>query len=176
MKKGKKQTFTLLELTLCIAILVIVAGFIGNKAIGFIGHYRFENDVKRFKIDLEQIQLLALSYQADISLSLYQKNDTLVYRAHTNEPALKLAHLEKENTLKSIGYCRFNEKPLEKSFYFVVFSNGRIEPSGALEMKQYEGHQDPRIVDFSQPLQIKISDKYPKTQTDMLPTVQEIMK
>jgi prepilin-type N-terminal cleavage/methylation domain-containing protein len=173
---SKKKAFTLLELALCLVILALAAGFIGNKAIGFIGHYRFEKDVKQFKMDMEQLQVLALSYQADISLNIFQKDGALVYQAHTNEPGIKLSTIGGKNILDTIGYTRFNKKPIQNPWSLRIFSNGKIEPRGVLEVRPKEHDERARIVDFSQPLQIKIYDKYPDKRVENLPKLEDVLK
>ena len=90
MRSGtKKRRFTLLELLVCIAILGVIASLLGIKGKGMVDHHRFRSSVQEVANKLGLCKTLALSYQADLTFRLFEKEGALYFQIISDEPLIQ---------------------------------------------------------------------------------------
>lgn len=170
MRKTKlKAAFTLLELCICIAILSLSGVFIGWQVKGAIEHERFESSLQRLESELHTLQLLSMSYQTDLSLTLSFKEGKALYQITTDDPILSFGTSLKDTPERPLGGIlsfKLPKKPENQKIQFTFFSSGRIIPQDIVEIK---GKRGSVWLDLRQPLQIKIEESYPKKININLP-------
>lgn len=125
---------------------------ISIQAVDAISSHRFNNAVKRLKIDLQKLQVLAISHQSDIEVKIFHDKKGLVYRVVTEEPSLAF-ETEKVKKLQEISSMSLGKKHNIRQIDLYIFSSGRIEPSQKIE---FHRKNTSLCMDLSQPLLIKL--------------------
>lgn len=148
-----KSSFTLLEIFICLLILGIAAGVVFWQIKGLMDRHKLYSTAHRVVSQLRELQSLAMSYQRDMELEIIQKKEGLAFIQRSDEPIKSLQR--KEIALKDGCDFTFNKASSEK-LKFTIYSTGRIEPLGMLEIKRKESSL---FIDLSRPLLITLSDK-----------------
>lgn len=150
-KRSNKKSFTLLEIMLCLAIIALVAGALIYPLSGLLAQHRFHQGVKQFVTHLREMQALALSYQSDMGVMLYQDKGKLMCRGFTDEPIPLFRPFE----MGKISHFTFNRKKANMPLKLTVHSSGRIAPGGTLIM---QGEGKKMIIDFEASPLIQVKD------------------
>jgi hypothetical protein len=157
MRKIKnKQPFTLLEICLCVALLALISGFLGFKILSAVSLHRFESNVSAIVADLKRAQALALSYQSEFRVKIFEHKGRFEYLVTTDEPKSVMKRLPHE-PLRGISSLSSNKQEI-KSLSLRITSSGRIEP---LSVIGFHTKDEARWIDLRHPLQIKLSSSYP---------------
>lgn len=133
-----KNSFTLLEIVICMAILSLASVAIGWQAKGLLAVHHFQKDLSYLLTDLKCAQLVALSNRVDIELRLQKVGNTYCYQLHTEEPLP--AFVKRVVKLKGIEEIRKGKKPIE-SYTFTVYASGRISPTEEISFLQKKGRE-----------------------------------
>lgn len=144
----RKSSFTLLEIMICIAILGMVATAVAFPLTSLLARHRFTQGVKQFMVQMRSMQSLALNYQSDMGVMLYQDKEKWMCKGYTDEPISLFRSFE----LTHITSVTFNEKQVKLPLKIDCFASGRIQPAGELTFFR---DNDLIVVDFKNPLQIK---------------------
>ncbi len=122
----KRRHFTLLELMVCLALMALVAGFMGVKINDLLAESRYHHSVKRLYNEIETLQALALVLRCDIGVEM----DLQQVKIICDEPLLK-----KRAKIKLDGVSRVlvNGKP-EKKIKFEILSTGWIDKIDSLAL------------------------------------------
>jgi hypothetical protein len=96
--------------------------------------HQFEKEVSNLFIALQEAQLLASTYQTDISLDLYRKEGKLCYRFSTYEPFTPQQFNDKGHSLSHVSAIQFHGEKINQ-LHLDIFS-GRVEPRGILAFFQ----------------------------------------
>ncbi len=155
-KRTRSRNFTLIELFITLAILLLVAGIVGWNVKGAINHHRFQSSVDQFAVQLRELQSLAVSYQSDMEVEFSSEKGLIGYSRKCDEPIsiLNAARV----SLKGVNVVLFNERKKD-TLKLTVLSSGRIEPAGVLHFQQGDENL---WVDFSAPLLVKVTNQPPK--------------
>lgn len=125
-KKKGRQSFTLLEIIISIAILSVAAVVISWEMKGVLSANHFQKNIDWLVTDLKKAQILALSDRVDIELKIKKIGDTYSYQLHSDDP---IPFFEKKPMkLKGIESIFQKDKSLS-SYVFTIYSSGRITPS-----------------------------------------------
>lgn len=152
MRKRSKRPFTLLEITLCIAILGLLAGFLGWHIKTMVDSHSFHKHVDLLLTDLRKLQIVALAQETDIEVNIHREEGKYGYIARSAEPGAVIKNsfvpLEGVKTLKE------GETP-RKSITLHITPDGRILPATALGFFP-KGKNLPLWLDLSYHPKIKI--------------------
>ena len=160
-RRKRVKSFTLLEITLCLALLSLTAGFIIWKVKGALQEVRFSNSFENLMVELQKAQFLALSYQSDLQLEFSHRNGRWFYSTSSDEPSLR-KETKKDVELEPLTSLKFNDEKREK-LLLKIYSSGRIEPLGVLKLR---GPASTRRVDLRSPLLIRLlPPTYEKEET-----------
>jgi len=144
--------FTFLELFICLTIVCLLGSLLGWQAKKSVDIQRFQHSAHRLACELRHLQILALTYQADVTLTLYWKSGELLYSIASDEP-IPIIELTRACKLGGIEKVTIEQgKPMRKELTLTILSSGRIVKEGTIEL-----HQGARsiILDLSTPLQIQ---------------------
>ena len=83
MKSKKAQCFSLLEIMVSLAILVLVSSLLGVKVTSLIAEHKFNNTAQGLLDDFKQLQILSISYGTDCELKLYKKKGAFIFSFET---------------------------------------------------------------------------------------------
>jgi len=156
-EKIKVKAFTLLELCVCLAILVLAATVTGWKIKEFVDRYRFTLNVEKLAGEFRELQISALAHRSDFYLKIDRKNGRWTLQKLTDEPFVSKQFMQPIilGTIEKITLEGTSEK---NAFSFFVHSSGRIEPQAILKI---ERKNQVVWLDLRSVLQIKISKQYP---------------
>lgn len=147
-------------------ILGLVGAILGIQVKDAIDQHTFRNSVARLKLELQKMQMLAVSYQTDISISMEKKPQGICLNAFTEEPAIA------QEVNSSITFSGISEMTLERRkkialHPMTIFSSGRIEAPHIIGLHQKENIHDEKHtiwLDLRQPILIKIYHEHPPQQ------------
>ena len=160
----KKQSLTLLEIMMAIMIMAVVAGSAIFQLKSMIEGHRFECSAKKLKERVERAQLLALSYNTDMQITITKEKGGWTLIIHSDEAALW--HLNKTRVrLSGIETISLNGT-LKSKMVLDIFSNGRIEPLGSMKI---EAKEKVRYLDFRTPIQISFVKTLPSLPKITIP-------
>lgn len=148
--RRKHKSFTLLEITLCLVLLSLTAGFMIWKVKEALQEVRFSNAFEQLIVELQKCQFLALSHQSDLQLEFVHRDGHWYYSSSSDEPSLRKETKNKVE-LDLLSTLKFDEKKRE-SFLLKIYSSGRIEPLGVLKLR---GPASTRSIDLRSPLLIR---------------------
>jgi prepilin-type N-terminal cleavage/methylation domain-containing protein len=127
-----RRAFTLLEVMLVMALLVVAGGAIYWRLDRFVAHHRLETDASRLKSALLHARTLALCSRSDIRLILSPSKKGW---------SLELQQPEDPSALptkwpSSLGRCNLflDDTPAEQ-LVFQFYSSGHIHPTGTLRLQ-----------------------------------------
>ncbi|MEN9343966.1 MAG: hypothetical protein RLZZ453_753 [Chlamydiota bacterium] len=126
-----KRPFTLLEITLTIAVLAIVASFTSIGIKQMVDRHSFNNEITTLFSSLQEAQVIACTYQTDLSLELFQKKERLYYRFSTLEPLPRLLFSQETKKLSTVGKLLANGIK-EAKVRIDIYAGGRVTPSTLL--------------------------------------------
>lgn len=135
--RRKKRSFTLIEIVLCIALLSLIGGLLTYKGKDLISKSQANAELSKLKKTLDLMQTLALSYHADIdvSLSLDDKH-TLFVQISSDEEVLKDILKPYQNLIfthiKSLGFIDNNENVHDSKIVLKFYSTGWSYPNKTL--------------------------------------------
>lgn len=153
-----KRAFTLLEITLCMALLGVISSLLIWNLKGMLIEQEFRKSVERILLELNKAQMLALTYNTDLQLHIFKEDGKFLLEMRSDCP-MKLIKSSKKILLKRVVDCWIKERRVE-NIQLQVYSNGRIEPAVILtfyrqDLEQNE-HRRGINLDFSMPLAIKM--------------------
>ena len=153
----RKRAFTLLEITLCIALLALLSGILVWNMKKMLDTHAFHQSIDQILTEMNKAQLLALSYNTDLEVRLFKEEGSYQFQITSDGP-VKLLKTSKVIKLKKVVECLFNKKMIE-NIRLHVYSNGRIEPLGLLtfyhETEETNEEREGVALDFRTPLLIK---------------------
>jgi hypothetical protein len=164
MKSRKAQCFSLLEIMVSLAILVLVSALLGVKVTSLISEHKFNNSVQSLVDDVKQLQILSVSYGTDCAVKLYKRKGTFYYVC-TSEASIPRGPLFSSHLLHGVKAVSINGKKSD-SLKFTLFSTGRVDPaiSLGLHREEIDSHGSLWIDTRKQSL-ITLSHKLPSRQT-----------
>jgi prepilin-type N-terminal cleavage/methylation domain-containing protein len=124
-----KRPFTLLEVMVAIALLVIASGGIAWKMQGAVRKKQFQSQVERLHTRLAVCQRMAMAMQADWRAVLQHKGNEWILQAFCDEGTRKLAPLVLHLEILLDGK-KVNEVAVD------FFASGQVLPGGVLTLSQ----------------------------------------
>jgi len=121
----KRKAFTLLEITLCIAILSLVAITVGWQTKNMVTSYHFHKNIDNLLVDLKKAQLIALSDRIDLEMKMTKKESYYCYEIRSDEPSLRIQR--KPLKLTAVKQIKVENDPVEE-LTLQIYSSGRMEP------------------------------------------------
>ena len=148
MKKSKKKAFTLIEMMICITLIGLLGSVMGIKAMDLLARHRFQGSLQTWLFDFQRARLLAMNQEADI-----------VCRVRKNSRGEFVASLESDSPsfapsvhfLKEVKSITLDRNP-QKDLCITLYSSGRADPSGLLEMQPKRSLGFSLFLDLSSPL------------------------
>lgn len=146
MKKTMKvrRPFTLLEITLALCLLVLVATLTAVPIKKLVDTHHFERQVSELFISLQEAQVLSAAYQTDIALDFFEEKGELFYQFSTDEPLLDLHFNQKKVSLSQVAQLKFKNKK-SPSLHLTLYAGGRLVPDGVLCFF-HTLKEDPRVL------------------------------
>lgn len=175
MLKSKKKAirlsraFTLLELMIALAILSLIGALSAVQIKKLTDAHQFETEVSNLFIALQEAQVLASTYQTDISLDFYrdEKRD-LCYRFSTYEPFTEQQFNNEARSLNHTFAIKFQGEKIHQ-LHFDIFS-GRVEPRGVLAFFQTPKEDSKTVwLDLQYGQLLKFSYRRPALAKQQLP-------
>lgn len=160
----RKRSFTLLELMLGIALLMLAAGAVSWNVHKAVKKYQFRSEVSRLQLQLQSCHRLALNTSADWKFHLIRDENHLRVQILSLHSPLR----PPKPLLLSRLSLFFNGQEVEElSIYFSP--TGRIEPKGLLELASSSQRQE---ISFSKLFRLReIPDKDgPMHPNDRIPS------
>jgi hypothetical protein len=118
----RKQSVTIIELMICLAILLMIGGIVGVQGRSFLKSHAFRMEAQKLKSEVRVLKLLASSLDADLSLIFRYDGETLCVDMETDE---KLPYLFKPISFKIDG-CLLDDRVLEETR--ILYSRSRQSP------------------------------------------------
>jgi len=142
-----KRAFTLLEIMVCIAILSLVAGFLGWHVKSMVDVHRFHKHIDRLVTDLHKLQIIALTHETDITLNIQRNADgKLGYLVLSDEPgAIARSSFV---LLSSVEALTLDRRHVEKMTLHIT-PDGSIRGAETLGFFQNADNKDGLILDLS---------------------------
>lgn len=149
LKNYKKHSFSLFEIVVGLAILLMITSFVGVKGYDLIKSYRFENALQRIREELALTHQVATSYQIDIDFTLEDCKGGIQCIRSTDE---RLKHLvpffKKKMTFKGVRITDVKRLPLTIHFY----GSGWVDPQKAFTLSNNERNASIEIIHALSPL------------------------
>ncbi len=172
-KWKSKQSFTLFEIIIAMAILSLIAAGVGWHITRLVGHHRFQSEATDICLALQEAQFIAVINQTDCELIIDREKGKMRYQLKTDEP-LSILDQNPKN-LKESRFITINNAKTQQ-ITFKILSSGRIEPTAILGLHQ----QDPSEselqgiwLDLQTPIQIKLLHEKPQRLIMPLPSYGE---
>ena len=148
--KIRKNSFTLLEIFLCVAILGVSTVAIGWQMKNLLGSHHFHQNIANLITDLKKCQLLALADRADIEIVLRKNQEEYSYRLHTDETHIHFPKRPKK--MKGVKQLFIEKKPII-SHTINIFASGKIDQKDKIYLfrNEHEGIE----LDLSEPHLVK---------------------
>lgn len=131
-----KKAFTLLEITICIAILSVAAVAISWEMKNILSFHHFQKNVDHLLLDLKKCQLIAIANQADIDLTLCKTKEGYIYTLHCDDPLS--CFVNKPMKMKGVAGLEKAKKTIDKH-HMTIYSSGRISPAESLSLLAKDG-------------------------------------
>lgn len=161
-----RYSFTLLEILLAITIASLIASVIGIQASNLLSHYFFKQEIETFTTTLKEAQWLAVAFETDIQIHLFEEKGTFYYLLQSDEPFTKIPLDRQKKKLAQVKKI-FHGKKSEKDLILTLFS-GRLEPRGTLTfVSKNKQHQ---FVDFQGAFAITLSSQKPSLLPESIPS------
>jgi len=149
-----RRPFTLIEICVCLVLLAAAAGAISWQVWDMFESRRFDENVRKLKNQITELQMAALIYGSDQALDLEEKDGKWRVTPRSQEARfyVKPFDLVSVDSIQWEGLSR-------RQLTFQIFTNGRIEPTGVLQMASGERKI---YLDLLHPLLIKIAKEQPQ--------------
>lgn len=134
--RGKTAPLTLIEITLSLCILLMIGGLTGIQGRSFFKGHQYRIGVQRLKSEVRLLKLLAVSLNADITLTFQYEGHHLTLLMDTDE---KMPYLFKPLVLEADS-CLFDHQELEAR---VVHYSRSLQEEHELELSL---HSDSLII------------------------------
>jgi len=165
MKSRKAQCFSLLEIMVSLAILVLISALLGVKVTSLISEHKFNNSVQSLLDDVKQLQILSVSYGTDCAVKLYKWKGAFYYLC-TSEAPIPRGPLFSPHLLQGVKAVSINGKKSD-GLKFTLFSTGRVDPAIYLGMHREEiDSPDSLWIDTRKQSLITLSHKLPSRLTE----------
>ncbi len=128
----------MLEMMVALVIMSLIGSLVAVQTAKLIRVHRFEKEVADLFIAMQEAQVLAVTYETDITLSFKQQNGQFQYRLISDEPFAKALFNQKNVPLSSGTTLAFNKKK-SPGYSFEIYSDGTIEPKGILSFSSEQG-------------------------------------
>jgi hypothetical protein len=139
-----KRPFTLLEFLFALFLIGSIGAIIGSHSISLLRKWEFQNDISRVVRSLREMQILALTYQTDLLLTFWHRDNSWNYACSSQEPFPSFLFDTTSHKLKSINrIVATNES--EKVQSLQIYADGSIEPAKALAFFRF-GSKNPDFV------------------------------
>jgi hypothetical protein len=146
LRSCKRHNFSLLEILVALAVLVMTSTFVGVKGFDLIHSYRFESSLERIKKEVALTHQVAMSYQIDIDFTLRQTSKGIECIRTTDERLRHLVPFFKEKILfKGLKLSDIENSPLTINFY----GSGWVEPRKGFHIS---AKQSVAFIDINQSL------------------------
>lgn len=109
----KRNSFTLLEVMVCVALLSLLAGTCAWKGHDLLQHYLLRSSAKAIVREIEAAQILSLSYQADIAVTLVKEKEEFFLKWETEEPRLQYRCIPRK--MRGVKNARIDYKRSKKA-------------------------------------------------------------
>ncbi|NGX45142.1 MAG: hypothetical protein K940chlam2_00285 [Chlamydiae bacterium] len=145
--KRAKRPFTLIEITICIVILGLMAGSIGWHFKTVVEAHTFHKHVDLLLTDLRKFQIVALAHEMDIDVHIHKDKGKFGYIAQYDEPNA-LCPTPSFVCLKGVETIKEGSLP-KKELTLHITRDGRISPNIMLGLYPDSESQLPLHVDLS---------------------------
>jgi prepilin-type N-terminal cleavage/methylation domain-containing protein len=145
--KRAKRPFTLLEITICIAILGLAAGSVGWHFKTVVEAHTFHKHVDLLLTDLRKFQVVALAHEIDIEIDIHKEDGKYGYTARCDEPGI-LGPRSSFVCLQGVELIKRGGRT-KKELTLHITHDGRISPSSMLGLYPDEEKQLPLHIDLS---------------------------
>ena len=159
--KLKKRTLTLLEIIIVVALIGMMAVYGGWSLTDLLAQHRRQAEIEELKNFMQELQIEALALQSDFEITFSKKEKKLQVHSKTSEKILP----NRTVTLHGVCHLKFRDRA-DSNFILKIFSTGRIDPSGVLEIEREKGSL---WIDMHQPLSLKFLDQRPSLITEVIP-------
>lgn len=161
-KKTNSRAFTLLEIVIVLALIAVVAALGTSSLTDLLAQNRRKSEVEELKNFIQELQIEALALRSDFEITFVRKGNELQVRSQTAEKIIP----DRTLVLKEIRAIKFQDQLLDTKKTFRIFSTGRIDPAGMIEI---ENNKSSLWIDFRYPLCVKFSDKPPVFVLEVVP-------
>lgn len=148
------RAFTLLEITIALVILGLIGAIMSKQMYGAISSFRFQKEVTDLYQALKTAQMIAITYETDLTLSFKQKKGKWIYQLQMDEPLKGIDR--KEHVLKQVKKLSLDDKVRQKPFELTINPSGRIDPQIKLT---FIDDEDKRTIDMKIPIQIVLKQE-----------------
>lgn len=121
----------MLEMMVALVIMSLIGTLVAVQTTKLVRVHRFEKEISDLFIAVQEAQVLAVTYQTDISMDFTRQKEQLRYRLSSDEPFAKPIFDQKSIPLSSGTALAFNKKK-SNGCHFEIYSDGNIEPKGIL--------------------------------------------
>lgn len=128
MMKMTTRAFTLLEVAIALAILMLIASVTGVQVKQLVDRHRFERHLLDLFAHLQEAQLFSCAYQTDLRLELFDEKGHIGYQFLTDEP-LPESQLSQEKKELPLVKALFVNGVKQKQVHIDIYSGGRVAPS-----------------------------------------------
>ncbi len=150
-----KRSFTLLEISVSLILVALIASVVGWQMSSLVGLYRFRASSETLVNEIKQLQALALCYRAEMELKIFTNaKGELCYKTSTDE--IKMLGRRHDGRLKGVESLRVDDKPA-KGTDLTIYSTGRIHPANKIML--YAKDKTKTLIDLSF-LQINVKREY----------------
>ena len=129
--------FSLLEIMVGLAILVMAAGAVGWKMYGYIEKRRFRTDLEQFKSRIQTVRRMAVNMQADWEGVLKPSGKDWTFEAVCLDPPKSKSF----PPIKLRDSELFFDGKKQGRLTLIFFSGGEVWPVGSLLFRRYKDGQ-----------------------------------
>jgi prepilin-type N-terminal cleavage/methylation domain-containing protein len=137
----RRRGFTLLEVMVALALLVMASGAVIWKTRNAIENKQFDTDVSRMQVQLASCYHLAINTHADWKVEALQKGNSLLVQVSCSEDAL----VSFQPKTISLSSCTLFFEGVKAEQFVVYFSStGKVVPAGILQLvhRSSDRHQE----------------------------------
>jgi prepilin-type N-terminal cleavage/methylation domain-containing protein len=134
----RRRPFTLIEVMIVMAILVLIGGLFGVRGKHLVDYYAFSSSIDKIASRCRLARNLAVNYQTDVAVHVVKRNKEITVTLVSDEPPLKkLPQFISSLHTEGVSAMLFEDKELEE--FEVLFSgSGGIFPEGTLTLSSKE--------------------------------------
>ncbi|MFY7843401.1 MAG: hypothetical protein ACOVOR_05250 [Rhabdochlamydiaceae bacterium] len=131
MDKPRKSYFSLIELTIALALLLILASTVGWNIKNLINSHKNSSAFSKFQSKLYTMKFLALTHSTYINLKIYKKSEDIFYKFFTDEPFLVF---DQSAYLLTSNGSLIVSKMYKQDHTLIINDKGEILPTDHLEI------------------------------------------